>query len=254
MSRIITYPTPPPAPAPTPIQFPDLRGEWRIAREAARLAIRSPKFLSAPRGAGEPVILIPGWLAPEASMQPLRQLLRLKRYDARHWGMGTNRGDVATYVSSLITTVRELADKSGTSIPLIGWSLGGVVAREIARNAPAEVRTVVTYGTPVVGGPSYTIASNRYSAADRERIRARIDDRERNNPIRVPIAAVFSRRDTIVSWPACIDRVNPQVTHYEVDATHFSMGLDPAVWLLVLQRIQAAAPKRSGRSSSRSRS
>ncbi len=70
-----------------------------------------------------------------------------------------------------------------------------------------------------------------------DRIKAIIAERDRRQPIGAPIAAVFSRRDSIVSWPACIDRVNPNVTHYEVDATHFSMGVDPSVWRVVLERL-----------------
>jgi pimeloyl-ACP methyl ester carboxylesterase len=234
---LIIHHQPPAAPAPAPTGFPDLRVEWRIARETVRLAMSAPQLVTAPRGKGDPVILIPGWQAPEASMGPLRQLLRFKGYDAQHWGEGVNRGDVGAYVERLLPRVRAKAEKSGQTVGLVGWSLGGVVARELARRLPDEVRCVVTYGSPVVGGPSYTVASRRYSADDRARISALIEERERSCPIVVPIAVVFSRNDTIVSWPACIDRINPNVTHYEVDATHFSMGVDPAVWRLVLEQL-----------------
>ncbi|MEE4276887.1 MAG: alpha/beta hydrolase [Halieaceae bacterium] len=246
MSAPIIHDQPPAAPAPQPVRFPDLRGEWRIAREAARLALRAPQLLSAPGGDGRSVLLIPGWQAPEASMAPLRRLLKFKGYDARHWGEGINRGNVEAYVDKLAPRVEALAKQAGKPVGLVGWSLGGVIAREIARSVPAAVHTVVTYGSPVVGGPSYTVASRSYSAADRERINAAIAERERRLPIRTPIAAVFSRRDSIVSWPACIDRINPSVTHYEVDATHFSMGLDPSVWRVVLDQLAKGTPGESG--------
>lgn len=239
MSGFITWPEPPAAPAPAPIRFPDLRGEWRIAREAARLALQSPRLLRAPRGNGETVLLIPGWQAPEVSMAPLRRLLRLKGYDARHWGQGINRGDVGAYVEVLLPVLREQAATSGAAVGLVGWSLGGVIARELAREAPEAVCCVVTYGSPIQGGPVYTAASRAYAGAERERIAALMEKRNRDHPIRVPVAAVFSRRDTIVSWPACIDRINPRVTHYEVDATHFSMGIDPGVWQIVLETLAA---------------
>ena len=241
MSDYIVWRQPPQSPAPAPVRFPDLRGEWRIAREAVRLALQSPRLLGAPRGAGDPVLLIPGWQAPEASMAPLRGLLRLTGYDARHWGQGVNRGDVERYVDLLLPTLHTLASTSGTPVGLVGWSLGGVIARELAREAPQAVRCVVTYGSPVQGGPVYTAASRAFTQAERERIAALIETRNRDNPIRVPVASVFSRRDTIVSWPACIDRVNPRVTHYEVDATHFSMGIDPGVWRIVLETLANSA-------------
>jgi pimeloyl-ACP methyl ester carboxylesterase len=236
---LIVHHFPPAAPAPTPTGFPDLRVEWRIARETARLALSAPQLVTAPRGDGAPVMLIPGWQAPEASMGPLRQLLRFKGYDARHWGEGVNRGDVAAYVDRLEPVARDRVQRSGKTLGLVGWSLGGVIARELARRLTEEVRCVITYGSPVVGGPTYTVASRRYSAADRARIVEMIDERERSQPIVAPIAAVFSRNDTIVSWPACIDRISPNVKHYEVDATHFSMGVDPSVWRLVLEQLAA---------------
>lgn len=233
-----SYDKPPMAPAPAPLRFPDLRGEWRIGREALRLALNAPGLLASPRGRRQPVILIPGWQAPQASMNPLRQLLRLKGYDARHWGQGVNRGDVEAYVDKLRPVLERLAERREQPVSLIGWSLGGVIARELAREMPALVRTVVTYGSPVQGGPIYTAAARSYSAPERERIRRLIEERNRDQPIKVPMAVIFSRLDTIVSWPACIDRLSPSVTHYEVDSTHFSMGIDPAVWQIVLERLR----------------
>lgn len=238
----VRYVEPPAAPSPTPLDFPDLRGEWRIGREAARLAFRAPRLLLHPQGRREPVMLIPGWQAPAASMDPLRRLLQVKGYDARHWGQGVNRGDVEAYVEKLRPKIEKLADKRGQPVALVGWSLGGVIARELAREMPETVRTVVTYGSPVQGGPAFTAAARSYSAEERVRISALVEERNRDQPISVPVAAVFSRRDTIVSWPACIDRVSPNVTHFEVDSTHFSMGIDPVVWEIILKRLAQASP------------
>lgn len=240
---IIHY-SPPPAPAPTAMGFPDLRGEWRIGREALRLGLSSPTLFRAPRGHGEPVILLPGFKAPESSMFPLRRLLRLKGYQARTWGLGVNQGDVQHYVDSLKPVVKNLAESAGTAVALVGWSLGGVVSREIAREIPQHVSTLVTYGTPVIGGPSFTVGANSYSAAARKQINRLIEERNAANPIATPLGIVFTRGDTIVSWPACIDRFSTNTTHFEVDATHFSMGIDPTVWSIVLDRLHQAQERR----------
>jgi len=217
--------------------FPDLRGEWKIGREALRLGLSSPRLIRAPRGNGEPVLLLPGFKAPESSMYPLRRLLRLKGYDAHTWGLGVNQGDVQHYVDALKPRVKELAESKGSAVALIGWSLGGVVAREIAREIPERVSTIVTYGTPVIGGPSFTVGARSYSAEDRKHINQLIEERNAANPIQTPLGIVFTRADTIVSWPACIDRFSTNTTHYEVRSTHFSMGIDPTVWEIVLDRL-----------------
>ena len=161
---------------------------------------------------------IPGWRAPEVSGAPLRAYLRALGHDARGWGFGTNTGDPRRDVERLSGRVLELADEGGAAVSLVGWSLGGVIAREVARRHPEAVRRVITYGTPVVGGRG-------------------LDSR---SPIRVPLTAVFSRRDGIVSWRACIDRSSPHVEHVEVGSTHLGMGVDPDVWGLVADRLAVA--------------
>jgi len=247
MSNFVTYPTPPTAPDPSPMGFPDLSVEWRLVRETVRLGWSLPRLVRAPRGHGEPVLLIPGFQAPEVSMQPLRRLLRVRGYDAQHWGLGVNRGNVEGYVEQLAPRLRQLAHSHDSErVALVGWSLGGVVARELARENPTLVSSVVTYGSPVVGGPIYTAAARAYPDAERERIRTMVNERDRSQPIRTPVAAIFSRGDTIVSWPACIDRNNPGVTHFEVRSTHFSMGLDPSVWRVVLDQLAKGTRGESG--------
>lgn len=173
-------------------------------------------------------------------MFPLRRLLRLKGYKADTWGLGTNQGNVEAYVDALKPRIAEIAEAKQQRVALIGWSLGGVVSRELARELPELVSTVVTYGTPVVGGPSFTVGASSYSDAERSRLNQLINERNANWPITTPLGVIFTRQDSIVSWPACIDRFSKDATHYEVDATHFSMGIDPTVWRIVLDRLQTA--------------
>ena len=130
----------------------------------------------------------------------------------------------------------ELAAGSGP-VSLVGWSLGGVIAREVARREPDAVRRVITYGTPVVGGPSFTAVAAAYAPEVRRRVAevsARLDA---DSPIRVPLTAIWSRRDGIVAWPACLDRVSPDVEHVEVGSTHLGLGVDPDVWSIVASRL-----------------
>ncbi|PUA80935.1 alpha/beta hydrolase [Nocardioides currus] len=210
-------------------------GELGSALGAVRLVGASRRLRSAPRGDGHVVVDVPGWRAPEVTGAPLRAYLRHLGHDARGWGFGTNLGDPRRDVERLSERILALADGTGSPVALVGWSLGGVIAREVARQHPSAVRRVITYGTPVVGGPAFTAVARAYGddgAAGR--IAERLDVEA---PIRVPLTAVFSRRDGIVAWQACIDRTSPDVEHVEVASTHLAMGTDPDVWTIVADRL-----------------
>jgi pimeloyl-ACP methyl ester carboxylesterase len=183
------------------------------------------------------VIDIPGWRAPEVSGLPVRRYLSWLGYDARGWGFGTNLGDPARDAERLTRRVVQIAAETGRPVSLVGWSLGGVIAREVARRRPDLVRRVITYGTPVVGGPSYTAVAAAYSHEIRDDVRKVTARLDAQRPIRVPITVMYSRRDGIVAWPACLDRVSPHVEHVEVRSTHIGMGIDPDVWEVVAARL-----------------
>lgn len=175
-------------------------------------------------------------------MAPIRGYLRWLGYDARHWGLGTNHGDPERDADLLAARVQDLAVEAGRPVAMVGWSLGGTIARETARLAPDAVSQVLTYGTPAVGGPAHTIGVNAYSPGETARISALLEQLDADSPIPVPITAIFTRRDSVVSWSACIDRRSPQVRHVEVASTHLSLGIDPDVWLAVAEAL--ATPPR----------
>lgn len=207
-----------------------LTGELLSAIQLPRLLLASPRLLSAPHGDGGPVVDIPGWRAPEGSMAPIRAYLRWLGHDARTWGFGTNLGGVERDVERMSESVEDLAREHGRPVALIGWSLGGVIAREVARRAPDSVRQVVTFGTPVVGGPAYTAAASAYEPGAGEQADRLIDELDATRPIRTPITAIFTRRDGVVAWQACIDRKTAGIEHVEVGSTHLGLGIDPDVW------------------------
>ncbi|MGZ8744236.1 MAG: esterase/lipase family protein [Nocardioides sp.] len=204
---------------------------------AARLAAAVPRLFGAPRGDGHTVVDIPGWKAPELSGAPMRGYLRALGYDARGWGFGTNTGDPRRDVVRLTRRVLELVEDGGSPLSLVGWSLGGVIAREVARRHPEAVRRVITYGTPVVGGPRFTAVARAYGPEADGAARAVAERLDAQSPIQVPLTVVFTRRDGIVAWEACIDRLSPYVEHVEVSSTHIGMGIDPDVWRLVAERL-----------------
>ena len=225
-----------PPQAPPPTSGPAMRQlgrELGAGWQAVRLLRAAPWLARAPRGEGA-VIDLPGWRAPEASNAPLRAYLRLLGYDASSWGLGINRGQPLRYAAAL---VERLSAERREPLALVGWSLGGVVAREVARALGERVRCVITYGTPVIGGPAYTFAARLYGQSASRRassIRERLDA---ERPISVPITAIYTRADGIVDWRACIDRRSPNVRHVEVRSGHLGLGIDPDVWWVVAQAL-----------------
>lgn len=226
------YDTPPDAPAPRAMTQRDLWNERRVPIDLARLALSFAGPRARDVGQGTPVIVVPGWRCGEATVEPMRRYLARRGYRAQHWGNGVNRGKVERDTHRLLDTVRALSAGRGRPVSLVGWSLGGVVVREVARFAPESVHRVFTYGTPVIGGPKYTLAASAWGAEVADKIEAKAKERDAANPIRVPVHAVFTKRDAVVHWAACVDRSSLHVTHYEAKSTHFSMGFDPLVWRL----------------------
>jgi len=218
---------------------PITRLAWEAlsGRELGRLVLSTPSLRSAPRGSAA-VVVLPGFGADDASTLPLRAFLGRLGHQVQGWSLGRNRGDVPDLVPKVADAVLDLASRRGERVHLVGQSLGGVVARETAREHPEAVAQVITFGTPVVGGPAYTRLAFTYPRDRMADVVAEIDERNRI-PIAVPITAVHSHRDGIVAWQACIDSVNPQAVNVEVSSSHLGMGLDPRVWRLVADRLAA---------------
>ena len=210
--------------------------EIRAPLDWATILFRAPQLLSAPRGDGRPVMLLPGYATDEASMRPLGAYLRYLGYDVYDWGLGRNRGDVDGYIVEVGDRVTKLsADLDGESLTLIGWSLGGVIAREVARLYEPCVREVITLGTPIIGGPKYTAAAKRfsdYAGLDLDDFEKHVHERN-SIGIRQPVTSIYSKLDGIVGWQASVDIYNEQARNIEVYSSHFGIGVNGKVWRLI---------------------
>ena len=218
-------------------------GEIAALFEWPRLLLRASQLLQLDAGVAGPVLVLPGFGANDASTSVLRAFLRHIGFDAQGWGPERNHGDVLALLEPVRNMVRRFADRSGAPVQLVGWSLGGVLARETARDAPDVVRQVITFGTPVVGGPKYTRVGARYARLgfDLDALEATVEERHRE-PITVPVTAIYSRADGIVAWRACIDPWTAGVEHVEVGSTHLGLGFDPDVYRIVAQRLARPRP------------
>lgn len=213
-----------------------MAGEALSGFEAIRLVARTPQLARTPKGDGGPVILVPGFGATDASMRPLRRFLR----DRGHWtksaGFGRIHTDVPLLVQQLTERSATLKRETGRKVSLIGWSLGGMLSREVARENPELVERIITFGTPVVGGPAHTVFARRYTDEEMAQIQELINERRRV-PINVPITAIWSKRDGVVAGRACVDHHSENVEHFEVHSTHLGMSLDPDVWKIIAERL-----------------
>lgn len=187
--------------------------ESRTVLAPVRLVLGSRRLL---RRAEQPtsIIVLPGFGANDASTLPLRGYLRSIGHRVEGWRLGVQGRDVAESVRRFGVRLDEAADATGGPATLVGWSLGGVVAREAARIRPDLVQQVITLGSPIVGRPA---------GAQR--------------PIRVPVTCIYSRRDGIVGWRDAIDNRTPGVVNIEVDSSHLGLGVDPDVWRIIAERI-----------------
>lgn len=214
-----------------------LLGEGAALLDGLRLLPALPRQLQRRRAPQREVLVLPGWLAGDASTALLRTALARDGHRVQGWGLGRNTGDVPARLDGVTDLVRDRARATGTALDLVGWSLGGTIAREVARRAPQAVRRIITLGTPLHGS-SFTAFASLFADDLDERARERIQ-RRRATPPQVPVTVIWSRRDGIVQWRAQQDRDNPWAEHVEVTSTHLGMTLDPDVLDVLRDRVAA---------------
>ena len=212
--------------------------ELRVIPEAA-FGFALHRFMRGlPRGHGEPVFVLPGYGANDLAMQLLVRRLKALGYAAQSWGLGKNTGDLRKLTPLAAKKVLALHQETGQKVRLVGWSLGGVVAREIARDHAEAVESIVTLGSPVVGAAKYTFVARAYKKRgfDLDRMEAAAAARDAV-PLSVPITALYDRHDAIVAWAACIDRITPGVRHLEVNCSHLGMAFDQRVFRVIAKAL-----------------
>lgn len=214
--------------------------------ELAAVPLAAPWLSFAPRGDGHGVLVLPGLLASDASTAVLRRFLRLLGYDVAGWNLGRNLGPTDQVLDVLPRELAALAERTHGPVSMIGWSLGGIYARELARRHPAQVRQVITLGSPfALTDPRQSRADGAYQRHDYLHAAGRVPTREQvARPISVPSTAVYSRRDGIVSWQVCIEPETALHENVEVRCGHLGFGIDPAALWLIADRLAVPAGRR----------
>lgn len=227
-------------------QPPSRWGLWReaaVAIELANLALRYPALTRSKHTFNHPVVLFPGFGTDEVAMTVLHHYLKTIGAEVHHWGLGRNHGYVPDLLAQALKRVQQLAE-AGRPVHLVGWSLGGYIAREVARELPGQVARVVTLGSPVVGGPKFTAVGKLYKSWGFD-LEAMARDVERRSavPIHNEILAIYSQTDAVVDWQACIDQRSPNVTHAEVSGSHLGLVVNAKAFELVRDFL-TASPER----------
>src|SRR6201986_1114773 len=215
--------------------------EGRAISEFGALLGALPLLSLAPRGDGHPVLVLPGLIASDMSTRPLRAFLRNRGYAARGWGQGPNLGLRPGVQAGLTDLLEEMNDTSGRKVSLVGWSLGGLYARQLAKMMPERVRSVITLGSPFAGHPKATNAWRVYEMASGRR--AEEDHRfggSLSEPPPMPTTAIFSRTDGICAWQGCKEKSSAMAESIEVESSHCGMGHHPAVVYAVADRLAQA--------------
>jgi len=223
--------------APSPLL---LAMEGRAFFEWAACIAAWPLLARAARGDGHPVLVLPGLTAGDSSTWPLRKFIERCGYPVYPWEMGLNRGPRNGVVSKLLARIRSIERDHGRKVSLVGWSLGGAMARVLATREPERVRSVITLGSPLGGDPKATNAWRLFELvsgvrADDPRLLALMS----RHPT-VPSTSILSKTDGIVSWPMSLIPKNDKSENIEVNCSHFGMGANPAVLWAVADRLSQA--------------
>jgi pimeloyl-ACP methyl ester carboxylesterase len=201
--------------------------------------VLSPLLMRAPRGDGHPVLALPGFLASDLSMAPMRRYLRELGYNAHAWRMGRNLGGLSRMREALRARLAEIHQETGQKVSLVGWSLGGIYARDLALQAPDMVRNVITLGSPFANDVRATNATRLYEMLSGESVEDRPELREAiAGELPVPASSIYSRSDGIVNWRTCLLHPSDKAENIEVlFASHIGLGVNPAALWAVADRL-----------------
>lgn len=203
-------------------------------------AIPTLGMMHAGEGKGRHVLVIPGLMADDRPTWLMRKTIDLAGYRSHGWRLGRNIGPTCEALEGIVMRLEDLATREGGPIPIVGWSLGGLFARELATLRPHLVDRVITLGSPVnpnrkrqsSGGGTYDILEAQHlplDGLDRWRTHHTVSDQ--------PITSIFSKSDGIVHWKsACVDD-GPRAENVEVFGSHFGLGANAAAVHVVLDRL-----------------
>ncbi len=217
--------------------------EGRAMFELGAFYMSRPLLGNLPKGDGHAVQVLPGFMATNTSTVPMRRLLKDLGYDAHGWDSGRNVRVDNALISRLETQLARLNDTSGRKVSLVGWSLGGVLARELAKLHPDRVRLVISLGSPISDDRNHTSAARLFELLNGKEPEAMQGGRFRGlgEAPPVPTTSIFTKTDGIVHWRGSVQKPAATPTeNIEVYASHCGLGVNPSVMLAIANRLAQA--------------
>ncbi|MEO1656976.1 MAG: alpha/beta hydrolase [Pseudomonadota bacterium] len=215
----------------------------RALSEMSLLPAAQVPLRAAPSGDGHSVIVCPGFLTSDRSTGFLRRFIASKGYETFGWELGRNLGPGTTGGSFelLADKIHDAYQASGRKVSLVGWSLGGVMARELAKQFPEQIRQVVTLGSPISGKVEASTISWLYNqVAGQQPMPLYMQEMMENiahPPTDVPSTSIFTKTDGIVHWRGCIEPKSKMTDNIEVYASHCGLGVNPIVYFAIADRL-----------------
>ena len=191
----------------------------------------------APRGDGHPVIVVPSFLRGDGHTMPLRRFLRACGYAAEGWGLGANLGPTAAALDGLEALLARTNRRHGRKVTLIGHSLGGVIARELAKQEPERVRQLVLLASPIRLPTASPLEPVYKLLAPWHSIDASVPIERLNAPPRIPVTAIYTKSDGIVAWQSCREIAGEERESIEVRGAHGTMVRNLAAWRIIADRL-----------------
>lgn len=199
-------------------------------------------FASKNQGDGHPVLALPGFMATDHSTAPLRKYLENLGYPAYSWDLGRNTAKIE-FLEILLQKIEQIYEEHEEQVSLIGWSLGGVFARQLAKARPEMIRQIVTLGSPFLGVHQPNNVAWVYNlVSGGKRIRD-IDPALFENiplPAPVPTTAIYTKEDGIVPWEMCIEIEDEIHQNIQVRGSHLGLGVNHAVLDIIADRLMYA--------------
>lgn len=222
--------------------------ELRALLELAVLPYSLPWLMTAPKGDGHPVLLLPGFMGSETSLIGLEVFLRSRGHSVETWGLGRNVGFQARHAAALEQKIRHLHHKSGRKVSLVGWSLGGVFALYGAHQAPECVRNVVTLGSPISvdaegsKSPAFVKAMYRLVAHPMgpaaHTMQPRVKKLRERQRLSMPVSCLYSISDGVVPPQEATMDGDPSIhENIRVPGSHVGLGFNAMVLWIVADRL-----------------
>ena len=214
--------------------------EGRAVLELAAFYATRPLLAMLPRGDGHPVLVLPGFLASDRSTVPMRRLLKDLGYDAYGWELGRNVRIDNSPVAEMEKRLLAIHRQTGRKVSIVGWSLGGVFARELAKMHPEAVRLVISLGSPISNDRNHSNASGTFeylNGSEPEPIRHGRFKGLHNAPP-VPTTSILTKTDGIVHWRGSVQHPQGQTENIEVHASHIGLGVNPSVMVAIADRLR----------------